>query len=174
MAYTKKTWKDYPDTSTPITAEDLQNIEDGIEALDTGKVDKTDIGNIITAVAPAYSLTADNTYELPPYVATANVGSKLSVVSNQVKIGAGVSYVKISGSAYVISVADTRIRYLTLYKNNSSIMNRAETITSGERQNIDWTPYLISVAENDVLDFRVYGKTGDNWSRVYFTVEVVG
>lgn len=35
MAYTKKTWKDYPDTSTQITADDLNNIEDGIEALDT-------------------------------------------------------------------------------------------------------------------------------------------
>lgn len=30
MAYTKKTWKDYPDTSTPITANDLNNIENGI------------------------------------------------------------------------------------------------------------------------------------------------
>lgn len=28
MAYIKKTWKDYPDTSTPIKAEDLNNIED--------------------------------------------------------------------------------------------------------------------------------------------------
>lgn len=34
MAYTKKIWKDYPDTTTPITAEDLNNIEDGIETLD--------------------------------------------------------------------------------------------------------------------------------------------
>lgn len=35
MAYTKKTWVDYPDTSTPITADDLNNIEDGIETNDT-------------------------------------------------------------------------------------------------------------------------------------------
>lgn len=35
MAYTKKTWKDYPDTSTPITADDLNNIEEGIENVDT-------------------------------------------------------------------------------------------------------------------------------------------
>lgn len=34
MAYTKKIWKDYPDTTTPILAEDLNNIENGIETLD--------------------------------------------------------------------------------------------------------------------------------------------
>lgn len=34
MAYTKKIWKDYPDTTTPITAEGLNNIEDGIENIE--------------------------------------------------------------------------------------------------------------------------------------------
>lgn len=34
MAYTKKNWKDFPDTNTPITTEGLQNIEDGIENVD--------------------------------------------------------------------------------------------------------------------------------------------
>lgn len=43
MAYTKKNWKGFPDTSTPITPEALQNIEDGIEALDIGKANKADI-----------------------------------------------------------------------------------------------------------------------------------
>jgi hypothetical protein len=34
MAYIKKIWKDYPDTTTQIKAEDLNNIENGIEDLD--------------------------------------------------------------------------------------------------------------------------------------------
>ena len=42
MAYTKTVWKDYPDTTTKMTAQKLNNIEDGISALDTGKVNKTD------------------------------------------------------------------------------------------------------------------------------------
>lgn len=33
MEYTKTVWKDLPDTSTPITADKLQNIEDGVEYL---------------------------------------------------------------------------------------------------------------------------------------------
>jgi hypothetical protein len=40
MAYIKTNWEDFPNTSAPITAEALQNIEDGIEALDTDKADK--------------------------------------------------------------------------------------------------------------------------------------
>jgi hypothetical protein len=35
MAYVKKIWKDYPDTTTPILASDMSNIENGIEAVDT-------------------------------------------------------------------------------------------------------------------------------------------
>ena len=48
MAYTKTVWKDYPDTTTKMTAQKLNNIEDGIEALDTGKVNKTDIVDNLT------------------------------------------------------------------------------------------------------------------------------
>ena len=33
MEYTKTVWKDLPDTSTPITADKLNNIEDGVEYL---------------------------------------------------------------------------------------------------------------------------------------------
>lgn len=33
MEYTKTVWKDLPDTSTPITASNLNNIEDGVEYL---------------------------------------------------------------------------------------------------------------------------------------------
>jgi hypothetical protein len=35
MAYIKKIWKDYPDATTPILASDMNNIENGIEAVDT-------------------------------------------------------------------------------------------------------------------------------------------
>lgn len=61
MAYTKKTWEDFPDTSTPITADDLNNIEDGIEALDTGKVNKTDKatgGEVVTGTNDTKYITS--------------------------------------------------------------------------------------------------------------------
>ena len=40
MTYTKTEWKDLPDTTTPITASRLNNIEDGVEYLfDTSALD---------------------------------------------------------------------------------------------------------------------------------------
>lgn len=48
MAYTydKQLWKDYPDTSTPITAERLNHIEDGIsEAAKSGGGDTIPVGS---------------------------------------------------------------------------------------------------------------------------------
>lgn len=38
MAYSKQTWQDLPDTTTPITANRLNHIEDGIEANDLNSV----------------------------------------------------------------------------------------------------------------------------------------
>ena len=57
MAYTQTVWKDYPDTTTKMTAQKLNNIENGIEALDTGKatgvevVTGTDDTKYVTAKA---------------------------------------------------------------------------------------------------------------------------
>ena len=47
MEYTKTVWKDLPDTSTPITASRLNNIEDGVEYLfenGTGGGDNLPVG----------------------------------------------------------------------------------------------------------------------------------
>jgi len=59
MAYVKKVWKDYPDTTTPIVASDMNNIEDGIEALDTGKVNIADINNTLTSTSTTVPLSAN-------------------------------------------------------------------------------------------------------------------
>lgn len=41
MAYNKTIWQDLPNETTPINAEHLNKIENELEALDTGKADKT-------------------------------------------------------------------------------------------------------------------------------------
>ena len=54
MAYVKTEWKDFPSEDTPITASALNNIEDGVEDLDTrlttaeGEIDnlQTDVDNL--------------------------------------------------------------------------------------------------------------------------------
>lgn len=42
MAYTKKVWKDAPDTSTPINAANLNHMEDGIATADVNAQDALD------------------------------------------------------------------------------------------------------------------------------------
>ena len=48
MNYTKTEWKDLPDTTTPITASALNNIEDGVEYLfEHGAGDSLPVGTEI-------------------------------------------------------------------------------------------------------------------------------
>lgn len=47
MAYTKTVWEDLPSTNTPITAENLNNMEDGIETNDKKLSGEEVIGNIV-------------------------------------------------------------------------------------------------------------------------------
>ena len=66
MEYTKTIWKDLPDTSTPITVDRLQNIEDGVKYLfehGVGGRDTLPIGVILpfsdTTVPEGYTLCDD-------------------------------------------------------------------------------------------------------------------
>lgn len=54
MAYTKKIWKDYPDTTTPITAEDLNNIENRLE---NGWIPLTGTFTYSSADSPTFVIT---------------------------------------------------------------------------------------------------------------------
>lgn len=62
MAYTKTVWEDLPSEDTPILSTALQNIEDGIEALDTDK-------------APKASPTFTGTVTLPSSTSIGDVSS---------------------------------------------------------------------------------------------------
>lgn len=50
MSYTPKNWADYPDTSTPITAAELNRMEDGI----TAAVKSTTVHTIVALTQAAY------------------------------------------------------------------------------------------------------------------------
>ena len=57
MAYTKTTWEDLPSEDTPIVTTALQNIEDGIEALDTAY---SGLLNFFYPVGTIYETTSTN------------------------------------------------------------------------------------------------------------------
>ena len=84
MAYTKQTWNDLPNTTTPITAEKLNHIEDGIYGVSTTTAttsvdglmssgDKTKLGRIgITSLLPSASapISTKTTVALSGYAVT--------------------------------------------------------------------------------------------------------
>lgn len=57
MSYTPTTWADYPDTSTPITAAELNRMEDGI----TAAVKSSTVHTIVSLTQTAYD--ALSTYD---------------------------------------------------------------------------------------------------------------
>lgn len=63
MAYIKKIWKDYPDTTTPILASDLENIEKGIYELTTGWIsaDETWTYSSVDNPTGVITITGDKT-----------------------------------------------------------------------------------------------------------------
>lgn len=58
MAYTKyyTTWVDSPSTTTPVVAAALNNMDSGIAAVDTGKVDHTSVVTSMTGLSDGYIL----------------------------------------------------------------------------------------------------------------------
>lgn len=94
-------------------------------------------------------------YVTPTLDGSRVVGNKLSLSGGKIKIGAGVSKVKISASAFLENVNSSRFGYIWMfvYKNNNSTAV-ASAIMSGVPnyyQTISITDIIVDVAQNDTL-----------------------
>lgn len=58
MAYTKTVWEDLPSEDTPFVSTALNNIENGIETLDTSKVNTSDIVDNLSSTSATVPLSA--------------------------------------------------------------------------------------------------------------------
>lgn len=175
MAYTRTNWEDYPSTDTPINANNLNNIEDGIEeALDR---------NILCAgLTNDISLTSDGTKIATPNKTILQVGStsKLYLSTNGLYIGEGVNHIMISAMLHAhIGTSTTQTAYnMMIYKNGEELLT---SMNSGSLTGINHTktisPSLVEVQQGDYFQFAFYGRSGDyigsNTKRTYMTVEVI-
>lgn len=79
MAYTKLTWKDAPDTSTPISAENLNHIEDGIQnnsdSIDTLTEKVGNIKDTVKGVINGYGLSLAGGYLMMVPASTSSAGA---------------------------------------------------------------------------------------------------
>ena len=119
----------------------MNNIEDGIEAIDTGKVNKTDIVDNLTtndatkvlsskqgkvlndkytkhiiAISLASTVTGLTTSQIVNFNNSEIVGTKLSLSGGKVVIGSGVSKVIVSGAAFIESGGTTGYMWAQIRK----------------------------------------------------------
>lgn len=143
--------------------------------------------NIRTAwLNAAITNLAVNTYTIVPLTHSNGIGSKLTFTSNGgIKIGAGVSYVKVSailGFNQIQSDASRHIRIMkNEYANNTTLGWAYNFMHQGDPQTIVIPPMLASVQEGDII-YLWYHTPNSNDSiggniygnRTSLTIETVG
>lgn len=178
----------YIDTNTSTTNYTVKlQVEDGTQATEWqypygAIVHEKDIQrHIITgSLIAGFDVPNYNEYFTVPFVENERIGNKLTINSNgEVIIGAGVKaiLVNISANLYVSAIGYQRLR---VYKNNTAIAFKYEQTkdTAGRAIPLDITPFLIEVAEGDIITLRFQSSSlaslqGSNEMPTFMTVEVV-
>lgn len=145
------------------------------------KVKKLEEVNAMTlALSEHYTLTSKDLTQLPLNKTLLSVGNKLIKMSDgSIKIGAGVSYVRISGAVYYRSgnQADD-LTTSAIYKNSSLMVENTSRVRAGVSSKILITK-VISVAEGDIIYLyarnvsRVNQEIGGFDALTFLNVEVV-
>ena len=123
-------------------------------------------------ISTAWSYT-----KLPLNSLKTSIGSKLTFTSNSIKIGAGVSYVKVSANAMMKGIANDDLIQLC---QNSTIVSQGyyRCTNTSYHGVISLSPVLIKVNEGDLIHLK-YGSGGTGTLTItggtytYLTVEVV-
>jgi len=110
-----------------------------------------------------------NAYTKLNLSARTTIGTKLSVSSNQVKIGAGINHIKVSGT-FGYNYTSAGMRYLRITKNWNASSIDATTIALQQKYEnntnhvgtIAITDVVIPVSEGDLIGMYVYGLSGDS------------
>lgn len=142
---------------TPLSAENLNQMQDNIENA-IGEVDEKYSRHIITA-GPNTELTSITTRDqIIPLTSSTIVGDKLqiSATNNGIKVGNGVSKVKISANVFYQDY-DSSVAYVfpsvTINDNRvaMSISSRDWGTNTLSYQSVTISPFIIEVNENDVI-----------------------
>ena len=138
--------------------------------------------NIITAKLSAdYTITSSGNHKLTISQET-KIGSKLSISSGEIVIGANIEYVLVSAKLnYNVLASGTASRYIFIYKNNNAIVSgREQPVSGGGGVCLSLPPTLIQVQVGDRLTIGCQGSNNDViratadgaiWS--YITVEAI-
>ena len=138
------------------------------------------------SLSAAMTNLAVNTYTKVPLDLSTSTGTKLTATTDGgIKIGAGVSKVKISAMLSYDTINSTASRHLRIIKNtytaNNTLAWSWQTLVASQPANVEALPVVASVSEGDVLYLLYYtGNSNDTIGgntygcRTSMTVEVVG
>jgi hypothetical protein len=200
MAYIKTEWENSPSTKTPINANNLNKIENGIytNSINIGEltdlntetkeslveaINETNTKNCLTIKRTENTLdvTAWQGYDVSFPIISSQKGNKLSVNENgQVVIGAGINYIKVNlNFEFVFSVTTTSYIQFKILKNSEVMaVNRIYNLTADIRENSNITPVLIPVTQGDIIKMQITSAIegtltlgGGNFA--YITVEAI-
>lgn len=185
MAYNKTVWVN--DSTPAINATNLNNIENGIEALDNtstsmaGSIatNTTNIDNLQTVATATF--TNDKTSLAGGVLALDTINStsdKLTLSGSGIRIGAGISKVLVSGNVFFqFTAADQNYLYMQIRKNTTavSIAIGAEAFNYAFIS-LSFTPVLVEVQEGDIFYIvSTEGRTGTyrGGQNSWLTIQVV-
>ncbi len=133
--------------------------------------------NIITAIGTENLTTTTQALELIKIASMATVGSKLSVSNNTIKIGSGVSYVKINGMLTFATISGVGQRHHVYIRKNSTNAITSSRRLNGTWETIETATIVIPVEENDTISLYVRSQDGTgamvDMNGCRLTVEVV-
>ena len=178
---------DSSDIKVQQTNDDIElKVNDSVVEAFTGDLENlntTDKSNLVNAINEIGSggskdiitmqLTSSqsfsNAYTKLNLSAWTTIGTKLSVSSNQVLIGAGVNHIKVSGT-FGYNYASAGMRYLRITKNYNANNLDGTTIALQQKYEnnanhvgtIAITDIVIPVNEGDLIGMYVYGLSGDS------------
>ena len=173
-----KIW--FPDDTIDTKASEITNSMDGNEtdlapSVNAVKSYINNSKNVMTIRNTSYQNGVSNNTTIN-MDSSISVGNKLTLESNGIKIGSGISKVLISG-CIAIQYSSINGEYgATIAKNGTQISSiRVGMYKSGSAvTNMHISPVLIEVEENDILTLVKLGNNScDIRSECYLTVEVV-
>lgn len=161
-------FKDYPNTSTPLNAENLNN-----------NFNELAEKNYLVATSTG-SITLTNEVDIP-LTKVRSGGTKLTLENGKVKVGEGVSKVRVSGAIFLDIKGSFVAGYLwgRIVNNGNHVSGSITPLISGMGFASSSIPSIITeVKENDLLFLNVdaagaSGTTRDGETTTWLLVEVI-
>lgn len=176
MAYTKTNWQDLPNTTTPINASNLNKMEQGIYDAN----DKNIITIGLNADTTTTSSSAYQNIDLSLTKEVGKVGTKLSLSSGKVLIGAGVSKILVSGK--IQTQGEGSQWGIAIRKNSSTALAENYEGTPGTSWSSSVIPPIpANVTEGDIIKLSIYHNVANTTKTIrayggrgtYLTVQAI-